>query len=254
MSSTGGGSLERRPDELELAAVRRVYRGFELGPLSFRSPVGVTALLGANGAGKSTLMRVISGVESPDEGVVHLPGADIRSVGYLPQDFTGPRQVSAGDYLRFVAWCRSTRRRRITEGDVAEALSAVGLEAKAASRIGTLSGGMVRRLGIAQALLGGGSLLVLDEPTVGLDPVQREEVRELIGRLGRDRVVLLSTHLADDVAAVAARVLVLDGGDVLLNGTVGDLAAAAAGTTISAESVGAGFLELVRRVETADVA
>lgn len=233
------------------ARIERVvksYRGFELGPVSADLPRGVTALLGPNGAGKSTLMRVVVGITPPDSGEVlraEVDGARVP-VGYLPQDFHGPRGVTARDYLRFVAWCRSTRSRKLGVRDVDEALELVGLASRARSRIGALSGGMVRRLGVAQAVLGGADLLVLDEPTVGLDPLQRDDLRELVRSLGERAVVLLSTHLSDDVAAVADRVLVLDEGAKLFEGTVDELAGRSGAEQRSSEAVEGGFLQLVR--------
>lgn len=236
--------------DLRLDGLVKRYPGFTLGPVETTVPCGVTALLGANGAGKTTLMRLIVGTTPPTSGKVHLPrGGVFANVGFLPQDFTAPPRVSAQDYLMFVAWCLSTRRAKITSNQVSEALDAVGLASKAGSRIGALSGGMLRRLGVAQTLLGGSHLLVLDEPTVGLDPIQRQDMRELITQLGERAVVLMSTHLAEDVVAVAKQVLVLDGGAVAYDGTVGGLCG---GRAISSQSLEAGFLQLVRDKGRAD--
>lgn len=227
--------------------VVKSHGGFELGPLSAALPRGVTALLGPNGAGKSTLMRLVVGITAVDRGSIRDESDRApRGAGYLPQDFQGPRGVTARDYLRFVAWCRSTRSRRIGVREVDDALETVGLSSRARSRIGALSGGMVRRLGVAQALLGETDLLVLDEPTVGLDPVQRDELRSLVRLLGERAVVLLSTHHSDDVAAVADRVLVLNDGAKLFEGTVDELTRGAGYAARSSEAVEAGFLGLIR--------
>ncbi len=218
------------------------YRGFTLGPVTTAVSHGVNALLGANGAGKSTLMRLVVGTVRPSSGQVRLPPGG-AGVGFLPQDFAGPARATARDYLTYVAWCRSTRERRITARDVDDALESVGLQDRAGSRIGALSGGMVRRLGIAQAVLGDAPVLVLDEPTVGLDPIQRHEVRELIERLGQRTTVLMSTHLAEDVAAVGNHVVVLDDGRILYEGSVAGLCG---GSDVSSASLEAGFLRCVR--------
>lgn len=221
------------------------YREFTLGPISTTIRRGVTALLGANGAGKTTLMRLVVGTVRASSGQVLLPGPGAQ-VGFLPQDFVGPTRATARDYLTYVAWCRSTKQEKFTAQHVDAALAAVGLEERAGSRIGTLSGGMVRRLGIAQALLGDAPVLVLDEPTVGLDPLQRQEVRRLIERLGRSTTVLVSTHLAEDVAAVADHVLVLDSGRLLHDGSVVDLCD---GPDVTSERVEAGFLRLIHGLD-----
>ena len=237
--------------DLLLTGLVRRYRTFALGPVSTTVPRGVTALLGANGAGKTTLMRLIVGTARPTSGQVRLPkgGTGGAPVGFLPQDFVGPPRATAQDYLTYVAWCRSTRRFKITAKHVADALEAVGLTDRADSRIGSLSGGMVRRLGVAQALLGDSPMLVLDEPTVGLDPIQRHDLRDLVGQLGKHTVVLMSTHLAEDVAAVADHVLVLDEGALLYDGSVGGLCD---GQAVTSEALEAGFLTLVRGERRSD--
>ena len=201
-------------------------------------------------------MRLLARTEKADSGEITLAGVNGEGViGYLPQDFSAPKNVTVEDFLGYVAWCRSTRRRRLGPRDVAEALGVVGLTSRGDSRIGRLSGGMVRRLGVAQAVLGGADLLILDEPTVGLDPVQRHELRGLVRTLAERAVVLVSTHLAEDVATLADQVLVLDDGAVLLEGTVADLAAmSGSGSSVSAETVEVGFLRLLRGPEAADVA
>ena len=226
-----------------------VRRGrFELGPVDAHLGTGVTALLGANGAGKSTLMGAVVGVLAPSRGRVGLEqsGSPGRAPGYLPQDFDAPRRVRVVDYLQFAAWCRSTRRAPITDAEIGAALGAVGLQERAGWRFGALSGGMRRRVGVAQALIGSPDVVVLDEPTVGLDPVQRTDLRELIGALGRDRAVLVSTHLAEDVASVAERVMILAEGAVVFQGSVAELAERAGAATVSSEAVERGFLAVVR--------
>lgn len=183
---------------------------------------GVTALLGANGAGKSTLMRRIVGAERGGGAVTDESGGP-PAVGYLPQDFSAPRRLTASEYLRFVAWCRSTRHNPLGMPAVQEALDAVGLSSKASMLVGALSGGMLRRLGVAQALIGGARALILDEPTVGLDPIQRRDLRELLLQLGQSRIVIVSTHLSEDVAAVADAVAIMNAGEVVFAGNLEEL-------------------------------
>ncbi len=243
-----------RPDQdLCLRKVRKSQGSFVLGPLDLRYSTGITALLGANGAGKTTLMRIAVGILDPDSGEVGIGGYPVAHqgglVGYLPQDFAAPKNVRVGDYLRFIAWCRSRRGRTLGEIDVRDALVNVELDAKRTSRIGTLSGGMVRRLGIAQALIGATGVIVLDEPTVGLDPVQRRELRALLERLGTDTTVLVSTHLSEDVAAVANHVTVLHEGAIVHDDSVESLIDLGGSAERSGDAVERGFLAAIGRRE-----
>src|SRR5690606_39054871 len=129
--------------------------------------------------------------------------------GYLPQSFEALPACTVREYMLFIAWARSNRRERVSGEMVEEALQDVGLTQFASRRVGELSGGMMRRLGVAQSRLGHAPALVLDEPTVGLDPIQRREFREWVQKLGQRRTVVMSTHLSEDVVAVADRVMVL---------------------------------------------
>jgi ABC-2 type transport system ATP-binding protein len=232
-----------------LRGVTKSRGSFVLGPVNVEFRPGVTALLGANGAGKTTLMRLAVGILAPDEGDVvvadQAPGRRTGSVGYLPQDFAGPRNVRVSDYLRFIAWCRSRRNHRFDGHDVDRALARVGLEMKAEAKLGTLSGGMVRRVGIAQALIGNAGIVVLDEPTAGLDPLQRRELRALFEDLGAETTVVLSTHLSEDVAAVASHVTVLHDGAMVHDGSVESLIALGGASQRSGESVERGFLAVI---------
>lgn len=229
---------------LELTSLTRVYSRFALGPISAVLGEGICGLLGANGAGKSTLMRVVAGLERPTSGSFTL--ADGESVGYLPQDFRAPRGVRVGEYLRFVAYCRSTRRSPIGESDVIGALGRVGLADRVDTKVGELSGGMVRRLGIAQALLGDSELVILDEPTVGLDPLQRQDLRALLRGLSDGRLMLISTHLSEDIAAIGDRVLVLHEGRLAFNGSTESLASRGGAGQVSGPAIEAGFLNAIK--------
>lgn len=238
-----------RGRHLELSGVRVRLGSFELGPVDLTLPPGVTSLLGANGAGKTTLIRLVIGVLKPAEGTIRwratAPPDRAGEPGYLPQDFSGPKNVRVRDYLRFVAWARSRRGHLVGDPEVEQALAAVGLQDRGRQKFGELSGGMVRRVGIAQALVGCNDLLVLDEPTVGLDPVQRRDLRELVRGLGADKTVILSTHLCEDVAAIADRVVVLDEGTIRHEGTVETLVAAGGQGERSGDSVERGFIAVL---------
>jgi ABC-2 type transport system ATP-binding protein len=200
---------------------------------------GITGLLGPNGAGKTTLLSILATVNEPDAGQVSAFGLDPghaaqrveirRRLGYLPQELGYHRHFTVAAFLDYVAILKEITDRRRRAEEVARVLAAVGLEDRARSRIRALSGGMRQRLGIAQALLGQPDLLILDEPTAGLDPEQRLRFRELLSGLPGDPVTVLSTHQADDIAAICPHVVVLLKGQVHFAGTPAELAATAAG-------------------------
>jgi ABC-2 type transport system ATP-binding protein len=200
---------------------------------------GITGLLGPNGAGKTTLLSILATVNEPDAGQVSAFGLDPghaaqrveirRRLGYLPQELGYHRHFTVAAFLDYVAILKEITDRRRRAEEVAKVLAAVSLEDRARSRIRALSGGMRQRLGIAQALLGQPDLLILDEPTAGLDPEQRLRFRELLSGLPGDPVTVLSTHQADDIAAICPHVVVLLKGQVHFAGTPAELAATAAG-------------------------
>lgn len=199
--------------------------GFRLGPVNLTLAPGVTCLVGANGAGKSTLMRLVLGLDTPTSGGISRSG----TVGYMPQELSFPAVARASDYLRHVAMLVGVSP-DARVGAVDDLLTRVGLADRADSRIGALSGGMRRRLGLAQALLGGPAVLMLDEPTVGLDPLQRVEMRHAIARASADRIALISTHLVEDVTDLADRVLVMRDGQVVADGRQDEVVASAPGS------------------------
>lgn len=195
---------------------------------------GVTGLLGPNGAGKTTLFRTLATIAPPQSGGLELFDKpvtcerDVRQVrpriGYLPQDFGYYPAFSITDFVRYCAWLREVPSKEAGPA-TEEALAAVGLTGRARDRMKSLSGGMLRRAGIAAAIVGSPSLLLLDEPTVGLDPAQRLDFRDLIRSLARaGAAVVLSTHLVEDVGAACDSVLVLDDGKVVHSGTPRQLA------------------------------
>ena len=206
---------------------------------------GVTGLLGPNGAGKTTLLSILATVNQPDAGRVSAFGLDPRDaterveirrrLGYLPQELGYHRHFTVAGFLDYVAILKEITDRRRRAEEVARVLAAIGLEGRASDRIRALSGGMRQRLGIAQALLGQPDLLILDEPTAGLDPEQRLRFRELLSDLRGDPVIVLSTHQADDIAAICPQVIVLLQGEVRFTGTPTELAATAAGKVWAAD-------------------
>lgn len=189
---------------------------------------GVHGLPGANGAGKTTLLRMICGILRPDSGTVTLGRADVsteeyRSIlGYLPQDFGYYPSFTAEDFLMHMAALKELRKTD-TRCCTGELLSIVGLEAHKKQKIKTFSGGMKRRLGIAQALLNRPRLLVLDEPTAVLEPKERVRFREMVDRLGQESIVLLSLHIKSDIELIADRILILKDGRLIFNGTHEDI-------------------------------
>jgi len=196
-------------------------------------PGEVLGLLGPNGAGKTTLLRLLCGYLQPDEGTVRVGGADVirepvlaRSrIGYVPEGAPVPGDATARGYLTYCARLRCTPRRQ-RRPSVDAVLRRAGLLDVADIPIGSLSRGVRQRVAIAQALVGDPPVLVLDEPTTGLDPRQVTEARELIGRLGRHHSVILSSHLLPEVAQLCRRVVVLDAGRIVAAGPVADLTAA----------------------------
>jgi ABC-2 type transport system ATP-binding protein len=200
---------------------------------------GITGLLGPNGAGKTTLLSILATASEPDAGQVSVFGLDPRDaaerveirrrLGYLPQELGYHRHFTVAAFLDYVAILKEITDRRRRAEEVARVLAATGLEGRARTRIRALSGGMRQRLGIAQALLGQPDLLILDEPTAGLDPEQRLRFRELLSGLPGDPVIALSTHQADDIAAICPKVIVLLQGRVRFAGTPAELAGTAAG-------------------------
>lgn len=191
---------------------------------------GVWGLLGANGAGKTTLMRMIAGIMEPDAGRVLYDGVPIRTLGeryrdvfgYLPQEFGFPQEFTVRDYLVYVAALKGIpegkSRRRIHE-----LLERVSLSEVYGKRISKLSGGMKRRVGIAQALLNDPAVLILDEPTSGLDPGERVRFRNLLSEFAHDRIVLISTHIVPDVEYIASCHALMKNGKLLAVGTTEEL-------------------------------
>ena len=200
--------------------------------VSLRLHRGVFGLLGTNGAGKTTLMRMLCGILQPTSGTIAFDGMDVREegyravLGYLPQDFGYYPEFTAMDFLLYMAALKGLPKKS-AKRRANELLELVGLQDMGRKKIKTFSGGMKQRLGIAQALLNNPKLLILDEPTAGLDPKERVRFRNLIQQLGKDSIVLLSTHIVSDIEHIADEVLMMKDGTLIYNGTwdeqMGDL-------------------------------
>ena len=200
---------------------------------------GVTGLLGPNGAGKTTLLRLLATALPPSQGQVSVLGLDPevpaertgirRHLGYQPQETGFPRGFTAFAFVDYIALLKEQSRPAARHAEVRRVLDLVGLSDLGAKRIRAMSGGQRRRVSLAQALLGSPAVLILDEPTTGVDPEQRVTLRTVLAELARTSIVVLSTHQTEDVAALCERVIVLDRGRVRYDGPVTDLVRQAAG-------------------------
>lgn len=221
---------------LELDSVGKQYAEDVWGvrDVTLELEPGIHGLLGPNGAGKSTLMRIITTVSKPTTGRATWNGTDIVDepntvrdiLGYLPQDFGVYPDLTAREFLQYIAAVRGIDRKTANDR-IEELLSVTGLQADQDRKLRTFSGGMRQSVGIAQALLNDPDLLVVDEPTVGLDPEKRVHVRNLLTSIASDRVVVLSTHIVPDIEATANKVALLDDGRLLTHTTPESLIEAA---------------------------
>lgn len=193
---------------------------------------GVYGLLGVNGAGKTTLMRMLTTLISPTSGSITWNGKDIfqmdgeyrHLLGYLPQDYGFYPDFTVQDYLLYISALKGIRE-SVARQRVKTLLGQVGMTKARGKKMKTLSGGMKRRVGIAQAMLNDPKILILDEPTAGLDPSERIRFRNLISELSEDRVVLLSTHIVSDVEYIAGEILLMKDGEITVSGTAEDVIA-----------------------------
>ncbi|KOX20873.1 ABC transporter ATP-binding protein [Nocardiopsis sp. NRRL B-16309] len=223
---------------MDLEGVTKAFRGgtTAVEDLTLRLTPGVVGLLGPNGAGKSTLMRVMATVTRPTAGRVLLDGTDIvarpkamRAVlGYLPQDFGVYPHLTSREFLGYLAAAKGLPA-RTARARIDDLLELVNLTSAVRRPLGGYSGGMLRRVGIAQALLADPRVLIADEPTAGLDPEERARFRNLLAELSRDRIVVLSTHIVSDVESVATDLAVVAAGRLLRHGSPDSLLREAAG-------------------------
>ncbi len=221
-------------------------------------PTGTTALLGPNGAGKTTLLHLVCGLRRPTEGTLEVMGVEqsaprrrqriAASVGFLPQNFGYLPSYSVRDFVSYAAWLKRVPKAE-RAGRVESALTDVGLEGRAGKTLRTLSGGMLRRVGIATAIVHRPPLVVLDEPSAGLDPAQRHDLRALLADLGRTSSVILSTHQIEDVRATCDAVVVIEDGNVRFTGSPAELelAPSASSHRRSDRSIEAGYLAVLAR-------
>jgi ABC-2 type transport system ATP-binding protein len=216
-------------NELIIAGLSKTYaNGVKaLSDVSLEIPTGMFGLLGPNGAGKSTLMRILATLQQPDAGTVAFNGFDLLSepfairkiLGYLPQDFGLYPKISADVLLNHLAVLKGISNRNERKEIVAALLHQTNLYAHRKKNLGTYSGGMKQRFGIAQALLANPKLVIADEPTAGLDPAERNRFHNLLSELGEDIVVILSTHIVEDVKELCSNMAIINQGKVLLTGS-----------------------------------
>ena len=212
--------------ELQIRGVSKTYaNGVQaLKDVSLTIPQGMYGLIGPNGAGKSTLMRIVATLQEADAGSISLGDMDVlnqkdevrKTLGYLPQEFGVYPKVSAEDLLDHFALLKGIANKRERKDAVDALLHQVNLWDVRKQKLGGYSGGMKQRFGVAIALLGNPKLMIVDEPTAGLDPAERVRFLNLLAELGENSVVLLSTHIVEDVSELCTRMAIIDGGEILL--------------------------------------
>ena len=213
---------------LTITALSKTYPGGirALEDITLTIPKGIFGLLGPNGAGKSTLMRTVATLQDPDSGAIRFGEIDVlrqkdalrRRLGYLPQEFGCYPGTSAETMLNHLAVLKGIVEKRARREVVESLLERCNLAAVRKRNVDTFSGGMRQRFGIAQALIGAPELLVVDEPTAGLDPAERRRFQNILARVGEDVVVILSTHIVEDITDLCPRMAILGAGRILLEG------------------------------------
>jgi ABC-2 type transport system ATP-binding protein len=212
--------------ELQISTITKTYsNGVQaLKDVTLTIPVGMYGLLGPNGAGKSTLMRILATLQEPDAGTVQLGDIDVlrqkgevrQTLGYLPQSFGFHLKARAERLLEHFAVLKGIEERGVRRDVVESLLRQTNLWEVRRERLGTFSGGMRQRFGVAVALLGNPKLIIVDEPTAGLDPAERVRFLNLLSEIGEDSVVILSTHIVEDVEELCRRMAIIDRGEILL--------------------------------------
>ena len=218
--------------ELELVNVQKSFKEkIAVKEINVCLQHGIYGLLGENGAGKTTLMRMICGILEPTQGSILCDGMRIQEMGgafrsllgYLPQDFGYYEDFSAYRFLHYMAALKAIPE-DYAKNKIDELLEVVDLTAVKDKKLKTFSGGMIRRIGIAQALLNNPEILILDEPTSGLDPKERVRFRNIISSLGKNRIIILSTHIVSDVEYIADSIMIMKNGKMIRTGTESELA------------------------------
>ena len=230
---------------LEIQSLTKVYPGpvTALHGVDLEIPEGMFGLVGPNGSGKTTLMRIIAGLLEATSGEVRLDGEDILAdparvwsqLGYLPQDFGFYPHLTGEAMLRHILELKGVTGPKGIKAAVSELLEAVNLAPAARRKVKSFSGGMLQRLGIAQAIAGSPRLMIVDEPTAGLDPEERLRFYRVLAELAQDRIVLLSTHLVEDVAVLCRRFAVIRNGVIIARTTPAEARAAVDGTIFEGE-------------------
>jgi len=246
---------------IEVKGLTKYYADFPaIQDLNFHAERGeIVGFLGPNGAGKTTTMRILTGYMPPSEGTATIAGFDVfkqslearKHVGYLPETVPLYPEMAVWDYLDYMARLRGVRNADQREEQIEEALELCGLTDRAESIIGRLSKGYRQRVGLAQALVHKPDVLILDEPTIGLDPRQVREVREVIRGLGRDRTIMLSTHILPEASQVCNRIVVIHKGHIVAQDTPERLTAALTGgqrVLVRVRNDGAGLVEALQKV------
>jgi ABC-2 type transport system ATP-binding protein len=229
---------------IEITALTKTYQTGKravnaLNGISLQIGVGMFGLLGPNGAGKTTLMRTLAGIVNPSSGEVHINGHNLSTergkqavksmLGYLPQELGMYPDLTAAQFVDYMAILKGMDDSRVRRQSVEQMLEIVGLGHEAGRKIKGFSGGMKRRVGIAQALVNDPQLLIVDEPTAGLDPEERIRFRNLLVRLATERTVILSTHIVEDIGQTCRDVAVLAQGQIVFRGSPAELTESAVG-------------------------
>ncbi len=222
--------METRKELLVEHVCKSYRKNVALKDVSFQLEKGVYGLLGENGAGKSTLMRILTTVDFPTSGKVLYGGEDITKmdeayrdlIGYMPQEYQVYPAFTAADFLNYMGVLKGVPKDRL-KTKIPEVLEFVNLSDAAKKKVRTFSGGMKRRLGIAQAILNDPQILILDEPTAGLDPEERIRFSNILSNMGQEKIILLSTHIVSDIEAIASRLIVIKKGEIARTGTIDEL-------------------------------
>lgn len=238
--------------ELQVEHLCKSYRKKEaLKDVNFKLEQGVYGLLGENGAGKSTLMRILTTVDFPTSGSILYGGKNITEmdedyrslVGYMPQDYSVYPSFTATDFLSYMGTLKGIPEEKL-KIKISEVLEFVNLSDVANKKVRTFSGGMKRRIGIAQAILNDPEILILDEPTAGLDPKERIRFSNILSNMAKEKIILLSTHIVSDIEAIANQLIVIRKGKITASGNIDQMVDEVAGKVWEA-TIGQGMVNIV---------